>query len=412
MSHDNFGDFRNFARPPETSGTAAAFLIVLLVIGMATGVLALGFGWISIDIVRIQPAIKAATQSKDTASVNLTQLDWDIPDGHFYTQTNGEVQGTKATGYSVTNTDGIPFWDEYQRLGSFMAVGYPLSSRFQWKGLTSQMFQKAVMQWNPDSKQVELNNVMDELHLAGKDDWLMKEYSVPRSVPDDFDVGRTWEQARDNRMLFIGKSQAMVDKYKSVPDPLKLYGLPSSGIEEIGDAKVIRLQRAVFRQWTKDMPGAMAGDITVANSGDMLLASGLATTAKTTPEQVTPPASAVATPTPDKPAVNSNAIIVVPDPSQATPAPGAMPSAGPAIGHLMLVGKTSGEGVFIRRTAHSDDKIVAWPENTIVKVIGEATQSEGKLWLNVQDPAGNRGWIPSEYLIDQGTPASNRLYGD
>ncbi|MHB1162389.1 MAG: hypothetical protein ACYC3V_18965, partial [Chloroflexota bacterium] len=38
-------------------------------------------------------------------------LDYDIPGGHFFTQTNGSPLGSGPTGYAVTNDDGIPFWD-------------------------------------------------------------------------------------------------------------------------------------------------------------------------------------------------------------------------------------------------------------------------------------------------------------
>ncbi|MCL4531741.1 MAG: hypothetical protein M1582_00870, partial [Actinobacteria bacterium] len=39
-------------------------------------------------------------------------LDYDVPGGHFFTQTNGGPLGSSPTGYSVTNEGGIPFWDE------------------------------------------------------------------------------------------------------------------------------------------------------------------------------------------------------------------------------------------------------------------------------------------------------------
>lgn len=392
MSFNYFGDFRNFQRPPETGGTAAAFLIVLFVIGLASAVFALGFGWISIDVIRRPITVKAAAQPTPSSGTTFTVLDWDIADGHFYTQTNGEIPGTQATGFAVRNADGVPFWNEYQRLGGFVTVGYPISSRFQWKGFTTQVFQRAVMQWNPDANKVEMANTMDELHLAGKDEWLLKEYQVPKSVPDDFDAGRTWEEARDNRMLFIGKSQAMVDKYMSVPDPLATYGLPSSAIEEMEDHKALRLQRGVLRQWTKDMPGVRAGEVTVANSGEMILASGLLTTATTTPEPGEPPTEA--TPT-SKPATGSQlgAIIVLPAASAQRATPTAVTQG------FVRVGNTAGDGVYLRRSPRMDDRLVAWPDNTVLKIVGEPVNAEGLEWQRVEDPRGNQGWVPSQWLI-------------
>ncbi len=44
-------------------------------------------------------------------------LDFDVAGGHFYRQANGRG-GEGDTGYSITDTDGIRFWDEFQRLGA------------------------------------------------------------------------------------------------------------------------------------------------------------------------------------------------------------------------------------------------------------------------------------------------------
>ena len=61
-------------------------------------------------------------------------LDHDIPNGHFFTQANGQPLGTSPTGYAVTNDAGIPFWDEFKRLGGPTALGYPVSQRFIYDG--------------------------------------------------------------------------------------------------------------------------------------------------------------------------------------------------------------------------------------------------------------------------------------
>jgi len=38
------------------------------------------------------------------------ELDYDIPNGHFFTQTNGKAPGSDSTGYGVLNADGALFW--------------------------------------------------------------------------------------------------------------------------------------------------------------------------------------------------------------------------------------------------------------------------------------------------------------
>ncbi|MHB1415797.1 MAG: hypothetical protein ACYC1C_11140, partial [Chloroflexota bacterium] len=44
-------------------------------------------------------------------------LDYDIPNGHFYTQTNGQSAGASQAGFSVSDKDGVPFWSDFRRLG-------------------------------------------------------------------------------------------------------------------------------------------------------------------------------------------------------------------------------------------------------------------------------------------------------
>ncbi|MHB9092973.1 MAG: hypothetical protein ACYC7H_16295, partial [Chloroflexota bacterium] len=96
---------------------------------------------------------------------NAAPLDWDITNGHYFTQTNGQAEGASQTGFSVTDKDGVLFWSEFKRLGGINRVGYPMSRRFQWDGFTTQVFQKAVFQWRPDVKQVYFINVFDQMNL-------------------------------------------------------------------------------------------------------------------------------------------------------------------------------------------------------------------------------------------------------
>ncbi|MDO8689389.1 MAG: hypothetical protein Q7R39_05165 [Dehalococcoidia bacterium] len=43
----------------------------------------------------------------------------------------------------------------------------------------------------------------------------------------------------------------------------------------MGNAFVIRTQRAVFQQWKVDVPWASAGQVTIANGGDIAKETGL-----------------------------------------------------------------------------------------------------------------------------------------
>jgi hypothetical protein len=74
-------------------------------------------------------------------------LDYDVQNGHFYTQT---AAADGRTGFSVQNRDGVSLWNELRRLGGVEALGYPISRRFDWRERPNQAFQRGVLQWLPD----------------------------------------------------------------------------------------------------------------------------------------------------------------------------------------------------------------------------------------------------------------------
>ena len=79
---------------------------------------------------------------------SIPPLDWPLADGHFFKQKHPFRRGCDA-GFSVTNADGIPFWDTWQQLGLENA-GYPTSGRFVWRDYVIQVFQKVALQWRPN----------------------------------------------------------------------------------------------------------------------------------------------------------------------------------------------------------------------------------------------------------------------
>lgn len=87
--------------------------------------------------------------------------------------------------------------------------------------------------------------------------------------------------------------------------------------------------------------------------------------------------------------------------STATPIASATPVAQPTATAptAYTVANTDGDGVFIRRTVETGDRIRAWPDGTVMSVVGEDRQFEGQTWKNVRDPDGNVGWVPAEFLL-------------
>lgn len=84
-----------------------------------------------------------------------------------------------------------------------------------------------------------------------------------------------------------------------------------------------------------------------------------------------------------------------PEPSPTAPVPTATPEPQP---RSYNVGNTAGVGVFIRRTPDLADRIRAWADGTVMTEIGPGTTVAGTTWRNLEDPEGNRGWVPSQYL--------------
>lgn len=202
-------------------------------------------------------------------------LDFDIPNGHFYTQANGSPAGTDTLGYAVTNDSGVPLWNEFQRYGGFASLGYPVSRRMTWDGFTVQAFQKGILQWRPEAGQAWMVNVFDLLHDRGKDSWLQTVRSTPAPLPPDFDKGKQWPDIVRERLALLNDNAAIKNAYFANADPTTFYGLPVSRVVDNGNHFAIRLQRAVFQQWKVDVPWAKAGQVTVANGGDIAKEAGL-----------------------------------------------------------------------------------------------------------------------------------------
>ncbi|MCS6801088.1 MAG: hypothetical protein NZ773_03990 [Dehalococcoidia bacterium] len=252
-------------------------------------------------------------------------LDYPIPNGHFYTQANGRA-GAGGTGFSITDNDNIPFWSEYRRLGGPNALGYPISRRFIWDGFVSQAMQKVVFQWRPEQNAVLFVNVFDKMSDAGKDPWLRTVKTVPNPIRLD-ETGKSWDEIVRGRLALLDENPAIRARYFAVPgDPIMMNGLPTSKIEDVGNAYVLRAQRVVIQQWKEDVPWARRGEVLVANGGDVAKDAGLFPEAALQPEPpgstggppvLAAPASPTATPT--SPPAAAPARSPTPAPAAATP---------------------------------------------------------------------------------------------
>jgi hypothetical protein len=208
--------------------------------------------------------------------------DWDLASGHFYTQTGG---GQAGKGYRVVDDETARLWTEFRRLGGVEGLGYPASRRFVWEGFTVQVFQKAILQWRPELGRAVFVNVLDRIGAAGKDDFLLAQRMTPRPLDPAPDTGLAWPAVVARHQAMLDQDRAIRAVYLADPDPVQRFGLPMS-FADMGAAFVIRCQRAVLQRWKEDVPWAKAGQVTVANGGDLAKEAGIL------PEEALAPESA------------------------------------------------------------------------------------------------------------------------
>src|SRR5579859_2997218 len=225
------------------------------------------------------------------AAAASTGADFPVTNGHFYSQANGQGGGAGQPGFIIED-DNIPFWSTFSRQGGVPTFGYPISSRFQLGGFTDQAMQKSIFQWTGHG--VAYLNVLDLLHDANMDAWLQANYFTPPPLDTAADTGLSWSQVVARHQSFLDGNAAIRAAYFAALDPIALYGLPVTTPTPEANAVVIvvRPQRAVLQQWLTPQPWAAAGQVTIANGGDIAKAAGILPAAALVPQL---PASSVAT---------------------------------------------------------------------------------------------------------------------
>lgn len=210
----------------------------------------------------------------------------------WYTQTAGG-----AGGFSVCDDGNARFRTAFNRYG-LQNIGYPISTRFRRDGFITQAFQKAILQWRPDGNYVAFVNVFDELHGRGFDQTLLERRQTPYQFPDGWDTpGATFAQIRARREGLLSARPAIRRAYFAASDPFTFFGLPTSEVTDMGNHYAIRLQRAVLQEWKETVPWAQAGQVTIANGGDIAKELGHLPQANLTPESAPPAGSSGSTTT-------------------------------------------------------------------------------------------------------------------
>jgi len=88
-------------------------------------------------------------------------------------------------------------------------------------------------------------------------------------------------------------------------------------------------------------------------------------------------------------------------PPTATAAP--EPTAEPV--EYVRVANTGGQGIILRREpSPTAPRVAARAENTVLRVVGPDTTVGGRVWRQLEDAQGNRGWTPGEFLVPAPPP--------
>ena len=66
---------------------------------------------------------------------------------------------------------------------------------------------------------------------------------------------------------------------------------------------------------------------------------------------------------------------------------------------FVRIANTGGAGAFLRREPGPSARgVVAHRDGTVLRVVGPTTSVDGRVWQEVEDSQGNRGWTPREFL--------------
>lgn len=190
-------------------------------------------------------------------------------------------------GFAVCDDGAARFRSAYERFG-LQQIGYPISQRYTQDGFVTQAFQKGIMQWRADTGTVALVNIFDDLHNRGVDQTLLERRQTPLPLPDGWDGRASTTVIIQNRQALLNSRPSLRSTYFASPDPLTFFGLPTSEIEDMGNHYAIRLQRAVLQEWKETVPWARAGQVTIANGGEIAKESGLIPTSALTPQAQAP----------------------------------------------------------------------------------------------------------------------------
>lgn len=228
--------------------------------------------------------------------------DWDVPDGHFYSQT-APPTAPEDTGYVVANTEGISLWREFQALGGAAKLGYPVSSRYIVDDAAYQVFQGGVLRWSLQQQRAEIDDLFASHADAQFDAWLAGR-GIPLPAQPLLDNPTLSAEAR---LAFLTHPQ-LRSAYLNGDEAAAVarYGLPVSEPERHGPYLAQRFSRAVLQLWLDQVPGQPApGTITLVQVVDILRDADLIPEAALEPQPAPAPRPVVEVPPANVPVITA-----------------------------------------------------------------------------------------------------------
>lgn len=214
--------------------------------------------------------------------------DFDIADGHFYTQGSGLEPSRSRVGYRLTDEDDLPFYTTFRRLGGVPVLGYPISQRFQWQNKVTQVTQRGVLQWDESVADTIVFDILDYLSAQGWDDWLVDQKSIPKRLSALVD-GSSDPVETGSYLSLLDQDSEIAAFYQSRPNAFDLLGWPTSNAQDFGPFIVMRFQRGALQRWKVDTELARAGEVTPVNVGEIAKELGIFPEAAMAPEDAPAP---------------------------------------------------------------------------------------------------------------------------
>jgi hypothetical protein len=246
------------------------------VIAVPALVVALAAGWRPLsgsDADSVAAWLGRLTGRSSPATAAQPARDWAIPNGWFFTQVQGQPEGTDARGFAVSDANGMRFWSEYQRLGASTYLGYPVSRRFETDGGAAQVFQRALLRYDAGSDRIVVSRLLDRLNREGRDDELRDQFGIPPlEMPAPGDAGA---EVFQERLGVLADYPAFGGYLTGAPDALSQFGVLTSTVHDASEFYVVRFQNGALQLWKQDVPWARAGEVTAANVGEIAAALGL-----------------------------------------------------------------------------------------------------------------------------------------